>query len=113
MTWKYANRRTDDGSILPFEVLEPVSPTEMIICEMDCTLRKGWKPIMLLGNCTNEQEQQWDIEVDSEALMFRIRLMKSGQWKDAQGHTYVLSEIPERFHRFSFISGLFDADVEE
>ena len=39
--------------------------------------------------------------------------MKSGQWKDAQGHTYVLSEIPERFHRFSFVSGIFDADVEE
>ena len=113
MAKKYANRRADDGSILPFEVLEPVSPTEMIICEMDCTLRKGWKPIMLLGNCTNEQDQQWDIEVDPEALMFRIRMVKSGEWKDAQGHTYVLSEFPERFHRFSFVSGIYDADVEE
>ncbi len=113
MAKKYANRRADDGSILAFEVLEPVSPTEMIICEMDCALRKGWKPIMLLGHCTNEQDQQWDIEVDPEALMFRIRMMKSGEWKDAQGHTYVLSEIPERFHRFSFVGGIYDADVEE
>lgn len=110
---RFANRCTEDGSILPFEVLEPVSPTEMIICEMDCTLRKGWKPIMLLGNCTNEKEQQWDIEVDPEALMLRIRLTKFGEWKDAQGHTYVLSEIPVRFHRFSFVSGIYDADVEE
>jgi hypothetical protein len=113
MAKKYANRCTEDGSILAFEVLEPVSPTEMIICEMDCTLRKGWKPIMLLGNCTNEQEQQWDIEVDPEALMLRIRLTKFGEWKDAQGYTYVLSEIPVRFHRFSFVSGIYDADVEE
>jgi hypothetical protein len=110
---RFANRCTEDGSILPFEVLEPVSPTEMIICEMDCTLRKGWKPIMLLGNCTKEQEQQWDIEVDPEALMLRIRLTKFGEWKDAQGHTYVLSEIPERFHRFSFVSGIYDADADE
>ena len=110
---RFANRCTEDGSILPFEVLEPVSPTEMIICEMDCTLRKGWKPIMLLGNCTNEQEQQWDIKVDPEALMLRIRLTKFGEWKDAQGHTYVLSEIPKRFHRFSFVSGIYDADVDE
>ena len=110
---RFANRCTEDGSILPFQVLEPVSPTEMIICEMDCTLRKGWKPIMLLGNCTNEQEQQWDIKVDPEALMLRIRLTKFGEWKDAQGHTYVLSEIPKRFHRFSFVSGIYDADVEE
>jgi hypothetical protein len=110
---RFANRCTEDGSILPFEVLEPVSPTEMIICEMDCTLRKGWKPIMLLGNCTNEQEQQWDIEVDPEALMLRIRLTKFGEWKDAQGHTYVLSEIPKRFHRFSFVGGIYDADADE
>jgi hypothetical protein len=110
---RFANRCTEDGSILPFEVLEPVSPTEMIICEMDCTLRKGWKPIMLLGNCTNEQEQQWDIKVDPEALMLRIRLTKFGEWKDAQGHTYVLSEIPKRFHRFSFVSGIYDADADE
>jgi len=110
---RFANRCTEDGSILPFEILEPVSPTEMIICEMDCTLRKGWKPIMLLGNCTNEQEQQWDIEVDPEALMLRIRLTKFGEWKDAQGHTYVLSEIPVRFHRFSFVSGIYDADADE
>lgn len=110
---RFANRCTEDGSILPFQVLEPVSPTEMIICEMDCTLRKGWKPIMLLGNCTNEQEQQWDIEVDPEALMLRIRLTKFGEWKDAQGHTYVLSEIPKRFHRFSFVSGIYDADADE
>jgi hypothetical protein len=110
---RFANRRTEDGSILPFEVLEPVSPTEMIICEMDCTLRKGWKPIMLLGNCTNEQEQQWDIEVDPEALMLRIRLTKFGEWKDAQGYTYVLSEIPVRFHRFSFVGGIYDADADE
>lgn len=110
---RFANRCTEDGSILPFEVLEPVSPTEMIICEMDCALRKGWKPIMLLGNCTNEQEQQWDIEVDPEALMLRIRLTKFGEWKDAQGYTYVLSEIPVRFHRFSFVSGIYDADADE
>ena len=110
---RFANRHAEDGSILPFEVLEPVSPTEMIICEMDCTLRKGWKPIMLLGNCTNEQEQQWDIEVDPEALMLRIRLTKFGEWKDAQGYTYVLSEIPVRFHRFSFVGGIYDADADE
>jgi hypothetical protein len=45
--------------------------------------------------------------------MLRIRLTKFGEWKDAQGYTYVLSEIPERFHRFSFVGGIYDADADE
>ena len=112
MTQKYANRYTE-RDILPFEVMDFVSPSELIICEMSCDLLPGWKPRMVMGHCLNESEQRWHIESDEEALLFRIRLNQVGEWKDANGNVYELAENPMRFHRFSFIGGVYHADGDE
>lgn len=112
MTLRYANRYTE-RDILPFEVVDLISAGELVIREMSCDRARSWKPRMVMGHCLNESDQEWDITSDDEALTFRIRLNKYGEWKDACGNVYQLAENPMRFHRFSFVSGIYDADVEE
>lgn len=109
---KYANRYTDDDT-LPFEVVDPISGTELLIREMSCDRVRGWAPKFIMGHCVNESDQRWHIVSDPEALCFRIRLSKRGEWKDVSGNVYRLSDIPVRFHRFSFVGGVYHADGEE
>jgi hypothetical protein len=112
MTLNYANRY-DEKDTLPFEVVEWISGSELVIREMVADLRKGWRPAMILGHCTNENEQEWDISPDPDALTFRIRLDKHGRWKDVGGKVYRLEAIPVRFHRYSFVGGVYDADASD
>ena len=109
---RYVNRHDDKGT-LPFEVVEPVSAGVLLIREMSCDRVKGWKPTMIMGQCTNESDQRWEIIPDPEALTFRIRLDKRGDWKDTSGKVYVLAENPVRFHRFSLIGGVYTAGDDE
>lgn len=112
MTMKYANRYTDRGA-LPFEVVDPVSPSELVVREMSCERLQGWTPRFVMGHCLNESEQRWDITSDLEALPFRIRKNKQGEWLDVSGNVYRLADIPVRFHRFSFVGGVYHADGDE
>jgi hypothetical protein len=112
MTMRYLNRHDDRGT-LPFEVVEPVSGRETLIREMSCDREKGWKPTMIMGHCINESDQRWEISSDTEVLAFRIRLDKYGRWKDAAGKVYEPAENPVRFHRFSFVGGVYIADGDE
>lgn len=50
------------------------------------------------------------IAPDPQALTFRIRLDKRGKWKDAAGKVYRTEAIPIRFHRYSFVSGVYDSE---
>ena len=93
MVHKFANRYEEKGT-LPFEVVE----------------YKGWRPAMIMGHCTNEKEQEWTIASDPQALTFRIRLDKHGKWKDAAGKVYRTEAIPIRFHRYSFVGGVYDSE---
>ena len=112
MTLRYANREDDKGT-LPFEVVNLISAGELVIRDMSCNRVKGWTPAMIMGHCTNESDQRWEIASDPEALMFRIRLDKRGRWKDVCGNIYSLAENPVRFHRFSFVGGVYTADGDE
>jgi len=109
MVHKFANRYEEKGT-LPFEVVEYISGYELVIREMIADLKKGWRPAMIMGHCTNEQEQEWTIASDPMALTFRIRLDKRGKWKDAAGNVYRLEAIPIRFHRYSFLGGVYDSE---
>lgn len=108
----YANRHEEKGT-LPFEIVERISGHELVIREMVCDLKPGWRPAMIMGHCTNEDEQEWTIASDPKALTFRIRLDKHGRWKDAAGKVYRTEAIPIRFHRFSFIGGVYDGDAHD
>jgi hypothetical protein len=105
----YANRYDEKGAI-PFEVVEVISGHELVLREMIADLKKGWRPAMIMGHCTNEEEQEWTIASDPQALTFRIRLDKQGNWKDAAGKVYRTEAIPIRFHRYSFIGGVYDSE---
>ena len=109
MVHKFANRY-EDKATLPFEVVEVISGHELVIREMIADLKKGWRPAMIMGHCTNEEEQEWTIASDLKALTFRIRLDKHGKWKDAAGKVYRTEAIPIRFHRYSFVSGVYDSE---
>jgi hypothetical protein len=104
----YANRYAEKD-VLPFEVVRHISGGELVIREMICDLRKGFKPKMIMGHCENEDEQEWDIVPDPAALEFRIRLDKRGEWKDAWGNIYRIEAVPIRFHRYSFVGGVYHA----
>ena len=112
MIGDYANRYEEKGTI-PFEVLERISGHELVIREMVADLKKGWRPAMIMGHCTNESEQEWTISPDPQALTFRIRLDKQGRWKDAAGKVYRIEAVPIRFHRFSFVGGVYDSDAQD
>jgi hypothetical protein len=109
MLHPFANRYDDKGTI-PFEVVDHISGHEFVIREMVADLKKGWRPAMIMGHCTNEDEQEWTIASDPQALTFRIRLDRHGKWKDAAGNVYRLEAIPIRFHRFRFVSGVYDSE---
>lgn len=109
MMHAYANRYDDKGT-LPFEVVEHISGHEFVIREMIADLKKGWKPAMIMGHCTNEESQEWTITSDPLALTFRIRLDRHGKWKDVAGKVYRLEVIPVRFHRYSFVGGVYDSE---
>ena len=109
MVHKFANRY-EDKATLPFEVVEVISGHELVIREMIADLKKGWRPAMIMGHCTNEEEQEWTIASDPKALTFRIRLDKHGKWKDSAGKLYRTEAIPIRFHRYSFVSGVYDSE---
>jgi hypothetical protein len=109
---RYVNRHDDKGT-LPFEVVDLISASVLLIREMSCDRVKGWKPAMIMGQCVNESDQRWEIIPDPEALTFRIRLDKRGDWKDTSGKVYVLAENPVRFHRFSFLGGVYNVDGDE
>jgi hypothetical protein len=112
MMLNYANRYDDKG-VIPFEIVERISGHELVIRDMICDLHKGWKPRMIMGHCMNEKEQEWDIVPDPDALTFRIRLDKQGRWKDVSGNIYRMEVIPVRFHQYSFVSGVYDAEASD
>lgn len=112
MTPQYLNRH-DDNDVLPFEVVEMIGGFELLIREMSCERFRGWKPAMVMGHCMNESSQRWEIVSDWEALTFRIRLDRNGDWKDACGKIYTMAENAVRFHRFSFVGGIYNADGDE
>lgn len=112
MIYGYANRYDDKGTF-PFEVVDHISGYEVLVREMASDLKPGWRPAMIMGHCTNEDGQDWKISSDPKALTFRIRLNRNGMWKDAAGNVYRMEAVPIRFHRYSFVSGVYDRDARD
>lgn len=95
----YAHRR-DARDVIPFEIVERISSQTYLIRDMICDLDKGFKPLIMMGECLNNEDQRWTILPDPKGLSFRIRLLKSGEWKDVSGNRYTIDEHAERWHHF-------------
>jgi hypothetical protein len=98
----YANRQ-GDRDVIPFEVVEMISSITLVVRDMIVDLDPSFKPHLFLSQCLNNDDQKWSIQPDPKGLSFRIRLLKSGKWKDATGNYYTLADEPKRWHQFGVI----------
>ena len=101
----YANQ-LGYSDITPYEIVRRISGKTVEIREMNSERDPTWKPEFVVGgyagHCTNQHMQRWIITPDLSASVRRIRLSKTGVWKDAYGHKYELSETPRRFYDYNF-----------
>lgn len=98
----YANRRCEKD-VIPFEVIEVISSKTLVVRDMIADRDPSWKPVIVMNQCINNDDQQWLIESDPKGLSFRIRLLKDGKWKDVHGNRYTLDDYPERWHRYGLL----------
>lgn len=94
------------SDVNPFEIVRRVSDKTIEVREMDAERDPEWKPDFVPGGfsavCTNQRDQQWRIQSNPANPVIRIRLRKSGQWKDAHGRRFALSEQPVKFYDYNF-----------
>ena len=98
----YANRR-NERDVIPFEVVAEVSDKTVVVREMICDRAPDGRPVIVMLQCLNNDDQEWLITSDPKGLSFKIRLQKNGKWKDAQGNYYTLDDEPQRWHRFGVL----------
>jgi hypothetical protein len=94
------------SDVNPFEVVRHVSDKTIEVREMDSERDPDWKPEFIPGgfsaHCVNQREQRWNIVSNPENPTRRIRLHKSGVWKDAYGNKFDLHDKPIRFYDYNF-----------
>lgn len=94
------------SDVNPFEIVRRVSDKTIEIREMDAERDPEWKPEFHVGgfsaHCSNQHEQRWNITSNPENRVIRIRLSKSGVWKDAHGRKFGLSDQPVKFYDYNF-----------
>ena len=100
---KYANKllHTD---VEPYEVVRRVSEKCLEVREMTAVMVKPAPmvaPNGFVGHFDNSR-QEWTIESNPEGETRRIRLGKNGDWKDAFGNRFSLSDQPRRFYDYNF-----------
>lgn len=105
-TREYAMRESEKG-IRPHEVLRVLSHRTLEIREMACDLANGWRPRWIMGHCVNQDEQEWTIAPDPQAVTFRIRWSKKYGWRDREGNVYRLGSEPARWHRYDKLGGVY------
>ena len=97
-----------ERDIRPFEVVDVVSDVTLMLREMACDLKPGWRPRYIMGRCMNEDEQDWIIAPDLRAVPFRIRWSpKLRQWRDTHKNVYRFTDQPLRWHSFEKIGGVY------
>ena len=105
MNLPFANRH-GYSDVNPYEVVRVVSAKCLEVRPMKAKLADGEKPNFAIGGfaarCLNQNDLNWDIEPDSEAPVTRIRLGKSGWWKDANGNRFVPDSKPVKFYDYNF-----------
>lgn len=94
------------SDVNPFEIVRRVSDKTIEIRAMDSERDPDWKPKFIPGgfsaHCVNQSEQRWNIQSNPDNPVIRIRLQKSGQWKDAHGRRFDLHDSPIRFYDYNF-----------
>jgi len=104
-TCKFANH-IGWSDVNPYEIVRVVTDKTIEIKAMKSEKDPTWLPDWVVGGfsgvCTNQQSQKWIITSDENAVIFKIRLHKSGAWKDKHGAKYKLGNEPMKFYDFNF-----------
>jgi hypothetical protein len=102
---KFANQY-GYSDVYPFEVVKVISDKTVEVREMEAerdeSVKLEWVVGGFAGHCTNQRDQKWHITSNDSNPVVRIRLSKSGVWKDKHGRKFGLSEQPVRFYDYNF-----------
>ena len=99
----YANHE-GYSDINPYEIVRQVSERTLEVRALR-TERAEWTPTVHVGgffaHVSNQHEQRWNVTVNPDATVFRIRLGKRG-WKDSNGNAFRLSATPVKYYDLNF-----------
>ena len=94
------------SDVTPFEVVKVVSEKTVEVRKMDATkddsVKLDWMVGGFAGHCVNQHDQKWHITSNNSNPVMRIRLGKSGEWKDRHGHRFGLADQPVKFYDYNF-----------
>ena len=94
------------SDVNPFEVVKIISDKTIEVREMDAerdeSVKLDWAPGGFAGHCINQRDQKWFITSNEQNPVVRIRLSKTGVWKDKHGRKYGLSDKPVKFYDYNF-----------
>ena len=94
------------SDVNPFEVVRVISDKTIEVREMDAerdeSVQLEWVPGGFAGHCVNQREQKWLITSNPSNSILRIRLSKTGVWKDKRGRRFGLSDKPIKFYDYNF-----------
>ena len=107
---KYANQHlyTDTN---PFEVVEELSATRILVRAMKCTIKPEAKDALqasfvpggFVGHFDNDA-QEWDYASDDNAPLIELRRHKDGHWYETGSRhcPFTLSDHPYKFYDYNF-----------
>lgn len=102
---KFANQ-IGYSDVNPYEVIKAISDKTMEIramkAEVDSSVKMEFAVGGFVAHCTNQSKQKWIITSSETAKVVRIRKNKKGEWRDASGYKYVLSETPNKYYDYNF-----------
>ena len=94
------------SDVNPFEVVKVISDKTIEVREMDAerdeSVKLDWAVGGFAGHCINQRDQKWFITSNDQNPVVRIRLSKTGVWKDKHGRKYGLSDKPVKFYDYNF-----------
>ena len=94
------------SDVTPFEVTKVISDKTVEVREMDAerdeSVKLDWDVGGFAGHCVNQRDQKWRIASNEQNSVVRIRLSKTGVWKDKHGRRFGLSDQPVKFYDYNF-----------
>ncbi|CAB5219225.1 hypothetical protein UFOVP229_43 [uncultured Caudovirales phage] len=90
----------------PYEVVRIISDKTLEVREMDAVRDESvtlqWDVGGFAGHCVNQRDQRWVITSNPANDVVRIRLSKTGVWKDKHGRRFGLTDKPVKFYDYNF-----------
>lgn len=108
--FKYANQ-IGYSDVSPYEVVRVVSENCYEVRAMEAVRSNpdadmGFCPGGFVGNFADQKKQEWDIQPNEDAPVFRIRASKArgkvGYFFDKWGNKYDMAAAPQRFYDYNF-----------